>query len=62
MSTKMEKARVLDDSMIASKYESPSGMKNTTFGDGFRVQGSGSRVRGLGSGVQGPGKMRGEVG
>ena len=36
MSTKTEKSRVLDASAIASKYESPSGMKNTTFCDGGR--------------------------
>ena len=60
MSTKTEKSRTEDASLTASKYLLPSGMKNTTFGDGFRVQGSGfrvqgfgSRVWGLGSGVQG---------
>ena len=36
MSTKTEKSRVLDASMMALKYELPSGMKNTTFGDGGR--------------------------
>ena len=34
MSTKMEKSRTEDASPMASKYESPRGMKNTTLGTG----------------------------
>ena len=49
MSTNTEKSRAEEASLTASKYAWPSGMKNTTCGHGFRVQGPGSSVWGLGS-------------